>query len=119
MAAIIILLFIALLFLWGVVDSWLQRKPPNEEKLNKWYMNAPYHVMEKVTRIYRGRFSPDNNYEEFIEACDIEWFHMTYEQKLDAFRLINLPYNNYYSNGKKVNHTRSTSYRNSDCFGSE
>jgi len=56
--------------------------------LNKWWKSTDFREMEKISGFRQINFSPEDGYQDFVDACDNWWESLSKEEKQDV-------YNNY------------------------
>lgn len=55
------------------------------ERVNSWWADADFPMMEKVTGYRQSCFSPEEGYQDFVDACDEWWAQKTAIEKLHIF----------------------------------
>lgn len=81
MAPLIVFLGCAFLWVLGAIVAICDGSP-SPKKLDKWFHKAPNHLRERATGIYRGRYNPTNDYEEFHYVTLIKWYTMSPRDRL-------------------------------------
>lgn len=57
--------------------------------VNNWWARASFSTKEKITGFRRIDFTPDDGYQEFLDACDKWWDWMTLENKVFYYQMYN------------------------------
>ena len=60
-----------------------------EEKIENWWNNTPFWLMENITGYRQDDFSPEDGYQDFIDACDAWWQSLSDEGKEAVFNDYN------------------------------
>jgi len=55
------------------------------QKLKEWWRNTDFREMEKISGFKQLDFSPEDGYQDFVDACDNWWENLSEENKLDAY----------------------------------
>jgi hypothetical protein len=53
--------------------------------VNKWWVDAPFGVMEKITGYRKDDFSSEDGYQEFVDACDAWWDKLPFSKKKEYY----------------------------------
>lgn len=57
--------------------------------VNEWWNNTPFWVMENITGYRQDNFSPEDGYQDFVDACDTWWDKLSFNEK----RMVYLDWN--------------------------
>lgn len=60
----------------------------SKNTLNEWWGEQGFRDMECITGFRQSDFSPDDGYQDFVDACDEWWDSLSYTDKVSV-------YNNY------------------------
>lgn len=101
---VIVFLFLALLWSIAAIMAICEKGPSNR-KLTKWFINAPLHIKEKATGIYRGNFNNSNNYEEFSYVAEIKWRSLSLRDKQNIYNKLTPRKQSYKQCKKNTAHT--------------
>ena len=52
-----------------------------EKKLNEWWIQTDFKEMQIITRYRQLDFSPEDGYQDFVDACDSWWDDLSKEEK--------------------------------------
>jgi hypothetical protein len=52
---------------------------------NKWFQNADFPTMEKITGYRQSDFSPEDGYQDFVDACEDWWGELSTEEKREIY----------------------------------
>ena len=55
-------------------------------QLDEWWGNCDFKTMEFVTGYCQYTFSPEDGYQDFVDACDEYWDKLSYSQKLSLYK---------------------------------
>lgn len=58
-------------------------------QLDVWWGNCDFKTMEYITGYRQYDFSPEDDYQDFVDACDEYWDKLSYSQKLSLFKEYN------------------------------
>lgn len=58
-------------------------------QLDEWWGNCDFKTMEFVTGYRQYNFSPEDGYQDFVDACDEYWNKLSYNQKLSLYKKYN------------------------------
>jgi hypothetical protein len=58
-------------------------------QLDEWWGNCDFRTMEFVTGYSQGLFSPEDGYQDFVDACDEYWNNLKYSAKLALYKEYN------------------------------
>ncbi len=58
-------------------------------QLDEWWGNCDFKTMEFVTGYCQYTFSPEDGYQDFVDACDEYWNKLNCKQKLSLYREFN------------------------------
>lgn len=54
-------------------------------KSNKWWSNAPFGIMERVTGLHETDYSPEDGSREFVNACEAWWSLNDFYEKQEIY----------------------------------
>ena len=60
-------------------------KKARVEEANLWWNNTEFHTMEYVTGYYQEDFSPEEGYQDFVDACDEWWERKNDTEKINIY----------------------------------
>lgn len=60
-----------------------------EDAIKDWWANVPFDTMEAITGFRRIHFSPEDGYQEFVDACNDWWNWLTLESKIIYYQMYN------------------------------
>ena len=55
-------------------------------QLDEWWGNCDFRTMEFVTGYSQGLFSPEDGYQDFVDACDEWWDKLPYDDKVWVYK---------------------------------
>lgn len=58
-------------------------------QLDEWWWEQGFREMERITGFRQGDFSPEDGYQDFVDACDEWWDKLNCKQKLSLYREFN------------------------------
>lgn len=61
----------------------------SKETLNEWWGNCGFKEMEFITGYKQYEFSPDDGYQDFVDACNDWWEHLPTQEKINLYNLYN------------------------------
>lgn len=56
------------------------------EEVDSWWGKTEFKEMEGITRYRQDDFSPEDGYQDFVDACETFWNNLTLEQKIEKWR---------------------------------
>ena len=56
-----------------------------ENELNDWYNGLDFETLELITHYRQDDFSPEDGYQDFVDACDEWWNNLSLEEKEDTY----------------------------------
>jgi len=56
-----------------------------EKELNIWWNNTEFKEMEKISGFRQLDFSPEDGYQDFVDACDNWWDSLSMDYKQDMY----------------------------------
>lgn len=56
-----------------------------EERMESWWGNADFKAMEQITGYRQDDFSPEDGYQEFVDACNDWWKKKNYEARREVY----------------------------------
>jgi hypothetical protein len=60
-----------------------------EDIVNGWWATASFETMEEITGFRMIDFSPEDDYQEFVEACNDWWNWLTLYNKTIYYQMYN------------------------------
>ena len=48
--------------------------------VNEWWNNTPFWLMENITGYRQDDFSPEDGYQDFVDACDTWWDNLSFNE---------------------------------------
>ena len=60
-----------------------------EDVIKEWWASAPFDIMEAITGFRMVDFSPEDGYQEFVEACNDWWDWLTLDNKIIYYQMYN------------------------------
>ena len=59
------------------------------ERMEAWWGDADFPTMERVTGYRQDDFSPEDGYQDFVDACNEWWKAQSYDEKRAIFKELN------------------------------
>lgn len=63
----------------------------SKETLNEWWNSCGFKEMELITGYKQYEFSPDDGYQDFVDACNDWWEYLPTQEKINLYELYNTP----------------------------
>lgn len=57
--------------------------------LQEWWDSLPFKAMTRITGYEPTDFNPEEGYQDFVDACDDYWEHLTDEEKINLYNEYN------------------------------
>jgi hypothetical protein len=57
--------------------------------LNEWWGDQGFREMERITGFRQSDFSPEDGYQDFVDACDEWWDKLPYAEKVSIYKNFN------------------------------
>ena len=71
-------------------DDWLDVSEEYEEFVyNRWFSGTEFKELEKITGLRQDDFSPEDGYQDFVDACHDWWDNKNREEKEIVFNQFN------------------------------
>ena len=61
----------------------------SKDKLNEWWGAQGFREMEQITGLRQRDFSPEDGYQDFVDACDAWWVSLSYADKVFIYKDFN------------------------------
>jgi hypothetical protein len=61
----------------------------SKNTLNEWWGAQGFREMEKITGLRQRDFSPEDGYQDFVDACDAWWVSLSYVDKVFIYKDFN------------------------------
>ena len=69
----------------AVLDEKCSEWEELRDKANDWWGSLGFEDMEKITGYSQADFSPEDGYQEFVDACDAWWEWIDEQDKIDYY----------------------------------
>ena len=56
------------------------------ERMEAWWGDTDFPTMEKVTNLRQDDFSPEDGYQDFVDACNKWWEAKSYDEKRTIYK---------------------------------
>ena len=57
----------------------------NSQKYNEWFGNLDFRSLERVTGFVQTDYSPEDGYQDFVDACEDWWADLTPSQRKEVY----------------------------------
>ena len=61
----------------------------SKDKLNEWWGDCGFREMELISGFRQRDFSPEDGYQDFVDACDEWWDSLSYTDKVSIYKDFN------------------------------
>lgn len=61
----------------------------SKNTLNEWWGEQGFRDMERITGFRQSDFSPEDGYQDFVDACDEWWDSLSYADKVSIYKDFN------------------------------